>query len=1303
MIADLRRDPSLAPFLKPKAAVVVWSAADAHALWASPEAMPLVGALTAGGPTAEAERYLRPLAERAPENGIRLERWRIMVGRRAELVTVACRSITTADNERAVLTAVVGSLPKSFATLDFPAVPAVAGTDGEPRADESVAEIAEPAADSAEPSPAEPEVSPETADLHDQRAQLRHLAAMRRTMRFVWACDGTGLITRVSPELAEVVGPDAAAVVGRQWSELVGDIVRDPAGSILEALSRQTTWPRCTVSWRVGQGEAYVPVELGAVPVPGETGDAYRGYGLCRLSEVEEAPAAVSPVVADAVQGEDGEETAVLHDPDETEQETASAIEDEPPAEAEMAELDAAEVAAIVATAESASHLDESTAFEPGQPEERDADDRTDEAAFVTAPSEQDETDAPAETIAAEAIAAEEAPFESGLDDQRQAEDLTSGEGGETTVENEPAEAAVQDAEAQDAQLQNAQQQDAHLQSIQPQDIHVQDRDIQNPEVQETEVQDTGPQDDAAEGAAEGAVVEDVESVAEDAVGDEPAPLEATAEEAVVQDVAADLPVAQDTAAEEHIAPEATAEEAVTQEATAEEAVAADLPIAQDTAVEEHGAPEATADEPVAQDAAAEEPVVPELLVEDAVAFQAPVGEEAPQEEAPDQIDAQTETGTPEEAAEHADMAETEAQTEADADVPAPAAADKPKAGETEAEVTPGPFAPVRGHVGATLGAPKVVPLRVVETSRGGEAEANAPSRPSLSPNERNAFREIARALGARYLGEEEPGGPPPKSRDAEPAAAPRADAAPESPAPIAPAPESVPRSVPDAAAKARQAARQVTFTGDRPSFAPLTDKLPIGILVSRGDDILYANRTLLDFLGYQDVAALAEVGLWNLFASRAQVGDGAAPIALKAANGADLAVDARLSTLEWNGAPATLLSFRRAHEPEIADRIRMLEEELVSHEARAQELSLILDTATDGVIVLDEGGRILSLNRSAEALFGYEESDVAGEFFTLLLAPESHVVAVDYLEGLKAGGVASVMNDGREVVGRVRQGGRSPLMITMGRISEPPHRKFCLVARDMTAFKKAEADLLKAKKAAEDASAQKSDFLAKISHEIRTPLNAIIGFAEVMQEERFGPVGNERYKEYLKDIHVSGGHVISLVNDLLDLAKIEAGRLELNFVSVNLNEIVASCVALLQPEAARGRIVLRTSLAPKLPPVVADERAMRQVVLNILSNAVKFTDAGGQVIVSSALTDRGEVALRVRDTGIGMTDTEIEQALEPFRQLATARRHGGTGLGLPLTKALVEANRGALSITSAKREGTLVEIVLPRTRVLAE
>src|SRR6478736_314625 len=140
-----------------------------------------------------------------------------------------------------------------------------------------------------------------------------------------------------------------------------------------------------------------------------------------------------------------------------------------------------------------------------------------------------------------------------------------------------------------------------------------------------------------------------------------------------------------------------------------------------------------------------------------------------------------------------------------------------------------------------------------------------------------------------------------------------------------------------------------------------------------------------------------------------------------------------------------------------------------------------------------------------------------------------------------------------------------------------------------------------------------------KISHEIRTPLNAIIGFSEVMMAERFGPLGSERYREYLKDIHASGGHLLSLINDLLDLSKIEAGRLELAFTTVSLNDLTQQCVAIMQPQANRDRIVIRTSLPPSLPQVVADARSVRQIVLNLLSNSIKFTDAGGQVIVSTA------------------------------------------------------------------------------------
>ncbi|WP_420101146.1 ATP-binding protein [Bosea sp. (in: a-proteobacteria)] len=580
------------------------------------------------------------------------------------------------------------------------------------------------------------------------------------------------------------------------------------------------------------------------------------------------------------------------------------------------------------------------------------------------------------------------------------------------------------------------------------------------------------------------------------------------------------------------------------------------------------------------------------------------------------------------------------------------------------------------------------------------------PSKTNLSSAERNAFREIAKALGARLADD-------------------GATTEPRLP-PVAPLRVKEREGIDEPAAKAETVAMAAPPVRQRNAHADLLDRLPVAVLVNRGEDALYANRTLLDLLDYADLDDLkAGGGVSRLIKDAERSGGGAMTLIDRGQH--LVRVEAVISSVDWLDEPATLMAFRHpdgggevpvltpeeaeeaelaaefeAEQAESAARVEALRLDAEVRDERIAELTAMLDTATDGVVTVDDRGRILSLNKAAEALFGYDQREVTGELLTLLFANESHAPALDYLEGLKGGGVASLLNDGREVAGRVRQGGKIPLFMTMGQIAHGEEPRFCAVLRDITAWKKTEGELVDARKAAELASAQKSDVLAKISHEIRTPLNAIIGFAEVMAEERFGPIGNERYKEYLRDIHQSGGYVISLVNDLLDLAKIEAGKLDLDFVSVNLNDIALSTVALLQPEAQRAKVVLRSGLSPKLPPVVADERSIRQIAINLLSNAVKFTDAGGQVIISTALGDQGEAILRVRDTGIGMDDDELKLALEPFRQVPTTRRSGGTGLGLPLTKALVEANRAAMAITSVKKEGTLVEVTFPPQRVLA-
>ncbi|PPD16345.1 MAG: PAS domain-containing sensor histidine kinase [Methylobacterium sp.] len=557
--------------------------------------------------------------------------------------------------------------------------------------------------------------------------------------------------------------------------------------------------------------------------------------------------------------------------------------------------------------------------------------------------------------------------------------------------------------------------------------------------------------------------------------------------------------------------------------------------------------------------------------------------------------------------------------------------------------------------------------------------------RQGLSMSERNAFREIAKALGARF-DEDMPDTPAPPSANL-PASPDRTE------------PESLPAGEP-APAPTPQAGNGAP--------ADLLDRLPIGLLVLRGDEALFANRTLLDLTGYADLAQFRdEQGARAIFRKGVRPRDSGGAIdtvVLTSRDGEMMPVDAHLQLIEWEGAPATLISMRRAVELEQGKALRGVAQDLKRARADIAELRAILDTATDGVAILDEKGTILGLNGAAQALFGIDENEMVGESFTQFLHRDSQAEALDYLEGMRsASGMRSIFNDGREISGREKKGGRIPLFMTLGRISDEDPQRFCAVLRDMTAWKRAEAGLTEARQAAEMANAKKSDFLAKISHEIRTPMNAIIGFAELMQDERLGPLGNAKYKEYLGDIRTSGQHVVSLVNDLLDLAKIEAGRMELNFAATDLNAIVGSTVAIIQPQATQSRVLVRTQLAQTLPPVVADERSIRQIVLNMLSNATRFTEAGGQVIVSTSLLSTGEVTIRIRDTGIGMTANEIEQALEPFRQVGRDRAKGGTGLGLPLTRALVEANRAQFGITSKPGEGTMVEITFPPTRVLAE
>ena len=566
------------------------------------------------------------------------------------------------------------------------------------------------------------------------------------------------------------------------------------------------------------------------------------------------------------------------------------------------------------------------------------------------------------------------------------------------------------------------------------------------------------------------------------------------------------------------------------------------------------------------------------------------------------------------------------------------------------------------------------------------------PKSPALTPVESSAFNEIARQLSARLEGETGAAAAPDLSDTAESLLEP--SAAPEAPAQ---APEWLAPTEPPARGETRR---------DR----MLLDLLPVGVLIYRLDRLLYANSAFLARIGYDSLHALEEAGgLDALYvepgvSSASSTSDTGTPVTISASRdssdrGASPATDARLYTIAWDDESALALICSgapgegEAIAAAIAQAVPASEPSAVGH-ANAEELGAILDTTAEGIVMFDGEGNINSCNRSAEALFGYDGADLVRMSIAGLFAPESQRVVQDYLESLKGAGLASLLDHGRDALGRERGGGIIPLSMTMGR-TRPDGPNFFAVFRDLSQARKNESELQQARRLADRAATAKADMLARISHEVRTPLNAIIGFAEVMIGERFGSLGNERYVEYMKDIRASGERVIALINDLLDLSRIETGKLDLAFANQNLNELVESCVAVMQPQANRERIIIRTSLAHALPPVIADARALRQITLNLIGNSIHLANAGGQVIVSTALSDFGEVVLRVRDTGHGLNDNEVAAAMEPFRTHAPSDQSSdGSGFSLSLTKALVEANRAQFHIRTGPHSGTLIEVV---------
>ena len=414
-------------------------------------------------------------------------------------------------------------------------------------------------------------------------------------------------------------------------------------------------------------------------------------------------------------------------------------------------------------------------------------------------------------------------------------------------------------------------------------------------------------------------------------------------------------------------------------------------------------------------------------------------------------------------------------------------------------------------------------------------------------------------------------------------------------------------------------------------------------------------------------------------------------PIRLKNRDGKTVEMELTAMSLDGKCATGSIMLVAR----DVTDR-RRIAETLLNREDR---LRGILNTVIDAIIVIDEVGIIDTFNAAAERLFGYTAAEVMGNPVNDLM-PEPYKSQHDeYLRRYLKTGTAHIIGFGRRVIAQRKDGTTFDMELAVSELKRDGKSFFIGVIRDITEQIASETSLLEAKEQAEIASRAKSEFLANMSHELRTPLNAIIGFSDMMAGQMFGPLGDSHYLEYAGNIRDSGQHLLGIINDILDVSRIEAGKLDLRIEDVNIENVIESCHRLIQERADAKDIALACSARANLPTLHGDPQRIKQILLNLLSNAVKFTPDGGIVTCDAAIDDTGEgIIFRVTDTGIGIARKDIEKAMLPFGQVDSqlARKYEGTGLGLPLTRTFVELHGGTLTLESEIDKGTTAIVHLP-------